>query len=81
DHDKQLRQRVFWSLYAIDRFICQSMGLPLGVADDDVDVCFPSSEAHTNENDFNTGKNIEGLCQLFSYHSRSKTAAARLHSS
>tara|TARA_R110002003_G_scaffold70_3_gene6321 strand:- start:26446 stop:27489 length:1044 start_codon:yes stop_codon:yes gene_type:complete len=47
--DKLLRQRVFWSLYAIDRFICQSMGLPLGVADDDVDVCFPTAEVHASE--------------------------------
>ncbi|KAH7083352.1 fungal-specific transcription factor domain-containing protein [Paraphoma chrysanthemicola] len=49
--DKQLRQRLFWSLYAIDRFICQSMGLPLGIADDDVDVCFPTAEMHASETD------------------------------
>lgn len=44
--EKQIRNRVFWSLYAIDRFVCQSMGLPLGITDDDVDVCFPNSEQH-----------------------------------
>jgi hypothetical protein len=44
--EKVMRQRVFWSLYALDRFICQSMGLPLGINDDDVDVCFPSDEMH-----------------------------------
>jgi hypothetical protein len=44
--ESELRQRVFWSLYAIDRFICQSMGLPLGLHDDDIDVCFPFSEHH-----------------------------------
>jgi hypothetical protein len=43
---RELRQRVFWSLYAIDRFICQSMGLPLGLHDDDIDVCFPLAEHH-----------------------------------
>ncbi|CAO2655831.1 Nn.00g046340.m01.CDS01 [Neocucurbitaria sp. VM-36] len=43
---RELRQRIFWSVYAIDRFICQSMGLPLGLHDDDVDVCFPSTERH-----------------------------------
>ncbi|KAH6529959.1 hypothetical protein HBI07_172370 [Parastagonospora nodorum] len=46
--EKELRQRIFWSLYTIDRFICQSMGLPLGINDDDVDVCFPNAEAHTD---------------------------------
>jgi hypothetical protein len=44
--EKDLRKRVFWSLYAVDRFICQSMGLPLGINDDDVDVCFPNMERH-----------------------------------
>ncbi|CAN9091491.1 unnamed protein product [Alternaria alternata] len=43
---RELRQRVFWSLYAIDRFISQSMGLPLGLHDDDIDVCFPLAEHH-----------------------------------
>lgn len=46
--EKNLRQRIFWSLYAFDRFLCQSMGLPLGINDDDVDVCFPTSEHHTS---------------------------------
>jgi hypothetical protein len=44
--EKELRQRIFWSLYTVDRFICQSMGLPLGINDDDVDVCFPCDETH-----------------------------------
>lgn len=44
--EKELRQRIFWSSYAIDRFICQSMGLPLGINDDDLDVCFPMAEQH-----------------------------------
>jgi hypothetical protein len=43
---RELRQRVFWSLYAIDRFLSQSMGLPLGLPDDDIDVCFPLTENH-----------------------------------
>ena len=44
--EKELRQRVFWSLYCIDRSICQSMGLPLSLRDDDIDVCYPSEERH-----------------------------------
>jgi hypothetical protein len=44
--EKEHRQRVFWSLYTIDRFICQSMGLPLSLHDDDVDVCYPTAERH-----------------------------------
>lgn len=45
--EKEHRQRVFWSLYAVDRFICQSMGLPLSLHDDDVDVCYPTAERHS----------------------------------
>jgi hypothetical protein len=44
--EKEIRQRVFWSLYAVDRFLSQSMGLPLGLPDDDIDVCFPLTEHH-----------------------------------
>lgn len=44
--EKEHRQRMFWSLYGIDRFICQSMGLPLSLHDDDVDVCYLSTERH-----------------------------------
>jgi hypothetical protein len=46
DGEKEHRQRIFWSLYAIDRFVCQSMGLPLSLHDDDVDVCYPTAERH-----------------------------------
>lgn len=44
--EKEHRQRIFWSLYSIDRFVCQSMGLPLSLHDDDVDVCYPTAERH-----------------------------------
>jgi hypothetical protein len=44
--DRELRQRLFWSIYCIDRLICQSMGLPLSLRDDDIDVCYPSEERH-----------------------------------
>ncbi|KAF3044267.1 hypothetical protein E8E12_001901 [Didymella heteroderae] len=44
--EKEHRQRIFWSLYSVDRFICQSMGLPLSLHDDDVDVCYSTAERH-----------------------------------
>jgi len=56
--EKQLRQRIFWVLYALDRFICQSMGLPLGISDDDVDVCFPTAELHLNDEP----ETVPGMC-------------------
>ncbi|OJK02741.1 hypothetical protein ASPACDRAFT_112995 [Aspergillus aculeatus ATCC 16872] len=46
-HDRQLRKRIFWSAYAIDRYLSQTLGLPLGIQDSDIDVCPPlASEIH-----------------------------------
>jgi hypothetical protein len=52
---RELRHRIFFSLYCIDRFICQSTGLPLSLRDDDIDVCYPSLERHAGGN-ISTGK-------------------------
>ena len=45
--DAELRQRIFWSMYSIDRYICIRLGIPLGIRDADVDTCFPTVERHT----------------------------------
>ncbi|KAK1149330.1 hypothetical protein N8T08_006552 [Aspergillus melleus] len=42
-HDRQLRKRIFWSAYAIDRYLSQALGLPLGIQDSDIDVCAPGA--------------------------------------
>ncbi|KAF2185481.1 hypothetical protein K469DRAFT_687825 [Zopfia rhizophila CBS 207.26] len=44
--NREVRQRLFWSLYCIDRSICQAVGLPLSLRDDDIDVCYMSHERH-----------------------------------
>uniref|UniRef100_A0A093VA90 Transcriptional activator protein acu-15 n=1 Tax=Talaromyces marneffei PM1 TaxID=1077442 RepID=A0A093VA90_TALMA len=50
-HDCQLRKRIFWCFYAIDRYLSQALGLPLGIQDSDIDVCLPGSpEIHTPRN-------------------------------
>ncbi|KAL6234021.1 hypothetical protein BDW75DRAFT_241494 [Aspergillus navahoensis] len=42
-----LRKRIFWSAYALDRYLSQALGLPLGVQDSDIDVCPPGApEVH-----------------------------------
>lgn len=41
-----MRKRIWWSFYCLERLVCQVLGLPLDVQDDDVDVCFPTSELH-----------------------------------
>lgn len=34
-----MRKRVFWSIYVVDRFLSQALGHPLGIQDSDIDVC------------------------------------------
>ncbi|OOQ88254.1 putative fungal specific transcription factor [Penicillium brasilianum] len=47
-HDRQLRKRIFWCAYAIDRYLSQALGLPLGIQDSDIDVCLPAApELHS----------------------------------
>lgn len=41
---KDMRKRVFWSAYILDRYLSQALGLPPTIADSDVDVCAPGCE-------------------------------------
>ncbi|KFA56658.1 hypothetical protein S40293_06233 [Stachybotrys chartarum IBT 40293] len=41
-----VRRRVFWCIYILERLLCQSLGLPLDIQDDDLDVCYPGEERH-----------------------------------
>lgn len=44
--EAQRRRRVFWCIYCLERFLSQSLGLPLDIRDDDIDVCYPGEELH-----------------------------------
>ncbi|WQF78831.1 hypothetical protein CDEST_03845 [Colletotrichum destructivum] len=44
--EAHMRRRVFWCIYCTERFLCQALGLPLDIRDDDVDVCYPGEERH-----------------------------------
>lgn len=47
--EAELRKRLFWSIFCIDRYICIRLGIPLGINSSDVDVCYPHSEKHGPE--------------------------------
>ena len=47
--EASMRRRVFWSMYCNERFLSQSLGLPLDIKDDDVDVCYPGEEKHSDK--------------------------------
>jgi len=44
--DCALRKSIFWSIYVIERYLCQSLGMPITIRDDDIDVCFHDEERH-----------------------------------
>jgi len=41
-----VRKRLFFSIFCIDRFICSRLGLPPAIRDEDLDVCLPGTEEH-----------------------------------
>lgn len=43
-HDCDMRKRIFWCIYATDRYLSQALGHPLGFQDSDVDVCMPGTK-------------------------------------
>ncbi|KAL4906815.1 hypothetical protein BDW74DRAFT_189958 [Aspergillus multicolor] len=42
------RRRLFWSVYCLERYLSQALGIPLGIKDDDIDVCYPNVEIHAS---------------------------------
>lgn len=42
-HDREIRKRIFWCTYATDRYLSQALGHPLGIQDQDIDVCVPGT--------------------------------------
>lgn len=48
NENRELRKRVFWTAYVLDRYLSQALGLPLMISDTDIDVCMPTArEVHT----------------------------------
>jgi hypothetical protein len=45
-HESIMRKRIWWSVYTLERMVCQALGHPLDIVDDDGDVCLPSQESH-----------------------------------
>ncbi|KAH0847246.1 fungal specific transcription factor [Fonsecaea pedrosoi] len=43
-HECELRKRIFWSAYVLDRYLSQALGHPLGIQDSDLDVCVPGMD-------------------------------------
>jgi hypothetical protein len=61
--DVEIRRRLFWSIYYIERYLSQALGLPLDLKDDDLDVCYSGNELHRSPNSEST--NISGTRSLY----------------
>ncbi|KAH1497844.1 hypothetical protein KXV92_000144 [Aspergillus fumigatus] len=44
--DADIRRRLFWSIYCLERYLSQALGTPPSIQDDDIDVCYPDNERH-----------------------------------
>lgn len=40
---RELRKRIFYSIYVLDRLLSQALGSPLMLSDTDIDVCLPGA--------------------------------------
>ena len=85
DNDlKDLRKRIFWSAYILDRYLSQALGLPPTIADSDVDVCAPGCpELHSSVHPATPESTVERLRPCRSGHSpgsaeRDKPSPSRL---
>ncbi|OJJ49476.1 hypothetical protein ASPZODRAFT_60917 [Penicilliopsis zonata CBS 506.65] len=47
--EANIRRRLFWSIYCLERYLSQALGVPLSIQDDDIDVCYPGAERHGTE--------------------------------
>lgn len=39
NEDRDLRKRILWSAYGLDRYLCQALGIPVSLSDAEIDVC------------------------------------------
>ncbi|KAF4454942.1 hypothetical protein F53441_2599 [Fusarium austroafricanum] len=67
--EASVRRRVFWCIYILERLLCQSLGLPLDIQDDDVDVCYPGEERHTMTSREENSKRLQ-LLTFVTKHAR-----------
>jgi hypothetical protein len=66
--EADMRRRLFWSIYSLERFLAQALGLPLSLKDDDIDVCHPQDEVHSEDDgDSNSRGQFQGMILKFQY--------------
>lgn len=43
-YDCDIRKRIFWCVYSVDRYLSQALGHPVSMQDTDIDVCIPGTK-------------------------------------
>lgn len=71
--DCELRKRIFWSAYALDRHLSQSLGDPITLQDSDIDVCLSGRELHSAVPVTSSGPMLNG--RVISMHLPEKFAS------
>ncbi|KAJ5924386.1 transcriptional regulator family: Fungal Specific TF [Penicillium verhagenii] len=59
-----IRRRLFWSIYSLERYLSQALGVPLSIRDDDIDVCYPGAERHVDPPNHCDAGRLQLLCHL-----------------
>ncbi|KGO41509.1 Transcription factor, fungi [Penicillium expansum] len=62
--EADIRCRLFWSIYSLERYLSQALGIPLSIRDDDIDVCYPDAERHSSAVKFPDDPRLRLLCHL-----------------
>ncbi|KAI2727176.1 transcriptional regulator family: Fungal Specific TF [Penicillium roqueforti] len=63
--EADIRCRLFWSIYSLERYLSQALGIPLSIRDDDIDVCYPDAERHSSTTvKLPDGHRLRLLCHL-----------------
>ncbi|GAQ12230.1 hypothetical protein ALT_9551 [Aspergillus lentulus] len=63
--DADIRRRLFWSIYCLERYLSQALGTPPSIQDDDIDVCYPASERHGEIGKLQQAKGSHSHLRLF----------------
>ncbi|KUM58676.1 hypothetical protein ACN42_g8470 [Penicillium freii] len=62
--EADIRCRLFWSIYSLERYLSQALGIPLSIRDDDIDVCYPDAERHSSTIKSPGDRRLRLLCHL-----------------
>lgn len=62
--EADIRRRLFWSIYSLERYLSQALGVPLSIRDDDIDVCYPGAERHADSSRQHDLGRLQLMCHL-----------------